>query len=266
MGRAALVCGIASTAVVGLGVLALWPACRQDIEAFANHPASDGLYELRSCARKLESQTRLGNVIRTAVWLAGVVCPLVVHVVHALYEAADVVYSWSAAFLRACVPLLARAAVAMADARPVEAMHLIASDVARFLEVTSTSLVERAEVVSAVSGAVAECAMKAHGETCRLTDPSFDPNTQPPEMFWMRIVIFKLYSFCMFLQVSQGAGQLHFHTRKKENDSSVVVLLLQMMLTLANTSRQEPELAYAATRLVLAARVLNTAKNMVSAK
>ena len=35
------------------------------------------------------------------------------------------------------------------------------------------------------------------------------------------------------------------------------------MLTLANTSRQEPELAYAAARLVLTARVLNTAKNMV---
>ena len=222
MGRVALVCGIASTAVVGLGVLALWPACRPDIEAFANHPSSDGLYELRSCARKLESQARqwseerFGNVIRSAVWLAGVVCPLVVHVAHALYEAADVVYSWSAALLRACVPLLARAAVAMADARPIEAVHLFASKVARFLEVTSTSLVERAEVVSALSGAVAECAMKAHGETCRLTDPSFDPNTQPPEMLWMRIVIFQLYSFCMFLQVSQRTGQLHFHTRKKE--------------------------------------------------
>jgi len=212
----------ASTVVVSVGALGLWHAwpvvqsvCAEDLADFERNPSSDGWPQLKSCTDRLVqdgavwSHQNFSSAFSFAAWFAETapraaetLLAMACSLIDLLWPALLVVVEWGGAALRLVCINVAAFLSTIADARPLDAMHEIASKITFFLQSVSAIIVERVGVLAAIVDSVVECVMKEHDTTCLLTDPSLDAATQPKEIVWLRGVIVQLVKVWNVMQVS----------------------------------------------------------------
>jgi hypothetical protein len=189
--------------------------CAEDLADFEKNPSSDGWPQLKSCTDRLVqdgavwSHQNFSSAFSFAAWFAetapraaetllAIACSLI----DILWPALLVVVEWGGAALRLVCINVAAFLSTIADARPLDTMHEIASKITFFLQSVSLIIAERGGVLAAIADSVVECVMKEHDTTCLLTDPSLDAATQPKEIVWLRVVTVALVKVWNAMQVS----------------------------------------------------------------